>query len=150
KFIHAALKDIKHSLQQLKHTKTTNKQPVLLPHLLSAFNKPPIGIWESLVSSNFKKKELKLTLNTSQKKISNCTTTVAICSFLPDGNPISSYSEHWPTKITTLITLLIFALSTTENQAKIQITTNSPYFQTLISQTTDTHFLHNQRIDQME
>ncbi|CAG8703215.1 11739_t:CDS:2, partial [Gigaspora margarita] len=85
-----------------------------------------------------------------QKKISNYTTTVVTCSFLPDGNSISSYSEYWPTKITTLTILLIFALSTTDNHAKIQITTNNPYLQTLISQTTDTHFLHNQRIDQME
>ncbi|CAG8856469.1 20869_t:CDS:1, partial [Gigaspora margarita] len=72
--------------------------------------------------------ELKLTLTTSQKKISNCTTTVATCLFLPDRNPTSSYSEHWSTKITTLTTLLIFALSTTENRAKIQITTNNPTF----------------------
>src|SRR5260363_272974 len=150
KHIHAALKDIKYSLQQLIHTKTTNKQPALLPRPLSAFNKLPIGIWESLVSSNFKKKELKITLTTSQKKISNRTTTVATCSFLPDGNPISSYCKHWPTKITILSTLLIFALFTTYNRAKIQITTNNPHLQTLISQTTDTHFLHNQRIDQME
>src|SRR5260363_425951 len=104
--------------------KTTNKQLVLPPHPLSAFNEPPIGIWESLVSSNFKKKELKIALTTSQKKISNCTTTVATCSFLPEGNPISSYSEYWPTKITTLTTLLNFTLSTTDNRAKIQITTN--------------------------
>ncbi|CAG8466394.1 21053_t:CDS:1, partial [Gigaspora margarita] len=85
-----------------------------------------------------------------QKKISNHTTTVVTCSFLPDENPISSYSEYWSTKITTLTTLLIFALSTTNNRAKIQVTTNNPYLQILISQTTDTHFLHNQRIDQME
>jgi len=150
KHIHANIKDIKHSLQQLKSARTTNKQTALLPRPLSAFNEPPIRTWESLVSANFKKKELNITLTTSHQKISNRTTTVATCSFLPDGNTISSYSEHWPTKITTLTTLLSFVLSTTDNRAKIKITTNNPHLLTLISQTTDTHFLLNQKLDQME
>lgn len=49
-----------------------------------------------------------------------------------------------------LITLLIFILSSTDNRAKISITTNNSLLQSILSQTTDNHFLQNQRLDQMQ
>jgi len=148
--IHANIQDIKHSLQQLHYKKASTKPPITLPRPLSAFQDPPVALWESLVSLNFKKKNLAISLTTKRRNISGQTTIIATCIVAPNGYTTSCYCTHWPTKITTLITLLIFILSSTDNRAKISITTNNSLLQSILSQTTDNHFLQNQRLDQMQ
>src|SRR6185312_3371541 len=145
--IYADINDISNALQYLIPPIKPTIPNKLLPRPLSAFDKPPIEKWESLVSSNFKKKTISINImiNKNNKTLDN--KIVASCTIQHCGLTISIFNKYWPSKINSLLTLLIFILTTTDNTATLKITTNNIPFKNLVEHTMDIHHISHLKLD---
>src|SRR6185437_8736353 len=149
--IHANLKDISRMLKAKKPFLLNNTQlQPSLPKALSLFEDPPLDKWNSLLSRNFKKKRIVLQLIGTTKQIQSRNRFIAIIQTPTAEQLLACYNLHWPSRLNTLLTGLIFLLTTLESYTTVDITTNSTSLKALIEDLKNIPLADNPKIDKTQ
>jgi len=128
--IHGKISDIYAALNNgSQPLKEPNLEPLtLLPRPLSAFVNPPVDLWESLIRDNFKKRNLSIHLSTIKDNHVVGSTTyssyIATAKLSTKDATLGSTNRIWPSRLHSILTMLIFLLSTVSSNTVLQILTN--------------------------
>ncbi|CAG8754891.1 354_t:CDS:1, partial [Gigaspora rosea] len=95
---------------------------------IAAFINSPLELWESLTKDNFKKRNLSIYLSTIKETqvigstaYSSYTAAVKLSS---KEETFSGTNRIWPSRLHSILTMLIFLLSTVSSNTNLQIVTN--------------------------
>ncbi|CAG8792389.1 16420_t:CDS:2, partial [Gigaspora rosea] len=102
--IHANMQEIKIALNNNRIVPPTkNKSPITpnstLSHPLTAFNNPPILLYEQLKRQNYNKRTINIQITTSKMDITNLDKRIIAIEQINNNQPIASYNNNWPSKM---------------------------------------------------
>jgi len=149
RIIYADLTDIHRALSS-DLPPLTSHDTKLIPTVsrpLSLFKDPPLTLWESLTSANFKKKEMTIQLTTKKELIAQTKKHTAICKISTKTDPLRCHNLYWPSKMNALTSLLAFIITTTDSTTKLKIITNNTPFAQTIEHITNLQCFEQQKID---